>query len=107
VGLIARVLEAAGVPTLIMTSAWDITRALGPPRAAFLHAPLGHQTGPPGDPQAQRGIVQAALEAGISLETPGEIVDLGIAWTHDPGWEARAYAAEHVETDPDGKPKRN
>lgn len=106
-GLIARVLEAAGIPTLIMTSAWDITRALGPPRAAFLHAPLGHQTGPPGDLLAQREIVQATLEAGISIEKPGEIVDLGIAWPRDPGWEERAYAAEHVETDPGGKPKRN
>jgi D-proline reductase (dithiol) PrdB len=106
VGLIARVLEEAGVPTLIMTSAWDITRAMGPPRAAFLHAPLGHQTGPPGDPDAQRAIVRAALEAGVSIEGPGEIVDLEIPWPHDPGWEARAYSAEHVETDPNGKPKR-
>ena len=90
-----------------MTSAWDITRALGPPRAAYLHAPLGHQTGPPDDPEAQRAIVRAALEVGVALQGPGAIADLGIEWTRDPGWEERAYSSDHVETDPDGKPIRN
>ena len=100
-------LESAGVPTLIMTSAWDITRALDPPRAAYLHAPLGHQTGPPNDPKAQYAIVRAALEVGVSIKEPGEIANLGIEWTRDRGWEERAYSAEHVETGRDGKPFRN
>ncbi len=105
-GLIARDIEAAGVPTLCMTSAWDITRAVAPPRAVFVHHPLGHQTGAPGDAEGQRELVRAALEAGLSIQRPGEIVELPWRWQGDPGWEERAYSAGHVPTGPDGKPDR-
>jgi hypothetical protein len=63
VGLIAREVEAAGIPTLCMTSAYDITQAVNPPRAVFLNYPLGHQTGKPDDSANQRAIVLAALKA--------------------------------------------
>ena len=33
-----------------MTSAYDITQAVNPPRAVFVNYPLGHQTGKPDDP---------------------------------------------------------
>jgi len=107
VGLIAREIEAAGVPTLSMTSAWDITAAVGAPRSVYVHHPLGHQTGAPGDPEGQRAIVAAALEAGVALERPGEIVPLSVRWAGDPGWEERAYTPEHTATGPDGKPDRD
>ncbi len=35
-GLVARALEAAGVPTLCLTAAHSITAAANPPRAAFV-----------------------------------------------------------------------
>jgi len=107
VGLIGREIERAGVPTLAMTSAWDITLAVGTPRAAYVHHPLGHQTGAPGDPEGQRAIVRAALEAGVALRGPGEIVRLPFRWTSDPGWEERAYAPGHTPTGPDGRPRRD
>jgi D-proline reductase (dithiol) PrdB len=107
VGLIGREIEAAGVPTLSMTSAWDITRAVGPPRAVYLHHPLGNQTGAPGDAVGQRAIVRAALEAGVGTRRPGEIVRLPFLWQGDPGWEARAYTAEHTPSGPDGRPIRD
>jgi D-proline reductase (dithiol) PrdB len=106
VGLIAREIEAAGIPTLCMTSAWDITRAVLPPRAAYVHHPLGHQTGAPGQPEQQKSIVRAALEAGLAITAPGEIVRLPFAWQGDDGWEARAYSPEHTAVGPDGKPMR-
>lgn len=105
-GLIAREIERSGVPTLAMTSAWDVTAAVGTPRAAYVHHPLGHQTGAPGDPVGQRAIVRAALEAGVAMRRPGEIVRLPFCWTGDPGWEARAYAPGHTPTGPDGRPDR-
>jgi D-proline reductase (dithiol) PrdB len=107
VGLIARVIEAAGVPTLSMTSAWDITQAVAPPRAVFVHHPLGHQTGAPGDDAGQLALVRAALEAGVGIATPGEILELPQRWQGDAGWEARAYSPEHTPTGPDGKPMRS
>ncbi len=106
-GLIAREIEAAGVATLSMTSAWDITRAVAPPRSAYVHHPLGHQTGAPGDSAGQRAIVHAALRAGVAMREPGEIVELPFRWEGDPGWEASAYTPEHTPTGPDGKPIRD
>ena len=106
-GLVAREIEAAGVATLTMTSAWDITAAVCPPRAAFVHAPLGHQSGSPGNLESQLSIVRAALEAGISIEHPGTIVDLGLNWVGDDGWEQRAYSPEVLSTGPDGRPVRD
>ena len=57
VGLIARAVEAAGIPTLSMTSAWSITASVNPPRAAFVDYPLGHTTGQPHDRADQLRIV--------------------------------------------------
>jgi hypothetical protein len=95
------------VATLSMTSAWDITAAVRPPRAAYVHHPLGLETGVPGDRAGQRAIVRAALEAAVSMTRPGGILPLPFRWSRDPGWEARAYKPEHTPTGPDGKPVRD
>ncbi len=89
-----------------MTSAWDITEAVAPPRSVYVHAPLGHQTGAPGDAEGQRAIVRAALEAGLAIQRPGQICPLPWRWPGDAGWELRAYTPEHTPTAPDGKPNR-
>jgi hypothetical protein len=87
VGLIAREIEAAGVPTLSMTSAWSITAAARAPRAAFVDHPLGHTTGRAGDPAGQRAIVEAGLRGFETIGEPGTIIDLGCDWGED-GWRA-------------------
>lgn len=106
-GLIARVIEAAGVSTVCMTSAWDITEAVRPPRSLYVHHPLGHQTGVAGDLAGQKAIVRAALEAAPSL-TRGEIRALPFRWqgADADGWEARAYTPAQMPTTADGKPAR-
>ena len=92
VGLIAREVEAAGIPTLCMTSAYDITQAVNPPRAVFLNYPLGHQTGKPDDCANQRAIVLAALNAFETISKPGTIVELPYVWDpNDRRWEETDY----------------
>ena len=90
VGLIARYAEAAGISTLCMTSALDITRAVHPPRAAFLDYPLGHTTGKPHQPALQRAILRAALEGFTSLTTPGSVKMLPFRWSEDEDWKDTA-----------------
>jgi hypothetical protein len=92
VGLIARVVEEAGIPTLCMTSALDITQAVKPPRAVFLNFPLGHQTGKPNQPELQRQIVKDAMRAFETITVPGTIVQLPYVWdANDRSWEQRDY----------------
>jgi hypothetical protein len=92
VGLIARVVEEAGIPTLCMTSALDITQAVKAPRGVFVNYPLGHQTGKPNDPENQRAIVRDAMRAFETIQTPGEIVQLPYVWDpNDRTWETRDY----------------
>jgi hypothetical protein len=92
VGLIAREVEAAGIATLCMTSAYDITQAVNPPRAVFVDYPLGHQTGKPDDPDNQRAIVRDALAAFETIGKPGTIVKLPYVWEpNDRRWEETDY----------------
>ena len=84
--------EEAGIPTLSMTSALDITQAVKPPRAVFVNFPLGHQTGPPDNPELQRRIVIDAMRAFETITSPGTIVELPYVWdANDRSWEERDY----------------
>ncbi len=62
VGLVSRHLEAAGIPTVIIGSARDITEELAVPRFLFSDTPLGNPCGPPGDPATQERVVAAGLD---------------------------------------------
>ena len=91
-GLVARHAEAAGIPTLCMTSARDITRAVNPPRAAFLDFPLGHTTGKPHEPDLQRRILVEALSSFDTMTAPGSMKELPFRWSEDEEWKAKAFA---------------
>jgi hypothetical protein len=92
VGLVARHSEAAGIPTLCLTSARDITRAVNPPRAAFLDFPLGHTAGKPHEPELQRRILVEALSSFETMTAPGSMKDLPFRWSEDEEWKAKAFA---------------
>jgi hypothetical protein len=75
-----------------MTSALDITRAVTPPRAAFVNFPLGHQTGKPHQPELQRRIVLEAMQAFETINQPGTIIHLAYIWdANDKTWEETDY----------------
>ena len=92
--LVARHLEARGIPTLAIVSARDIIEAGRPPRAVFVDYPLGHTTGKPFDPADQLALLRAALEAWPSFEQPGRIIDLDRRWAEDEGWKADEMRAD-------------
>jgi hypothetical protein len=62
VSLVARQLEAAGLPTVIVGSARDIVEECGVPRFLFVDFPLGNPCGKPWDDAMQLAIVGGALE---------------------------------------------
>jgi len=78
VGLVARAVEEAGIPTLTMSVGRDITETVRPPRAVFVDYPMGNETGRPGNVDEQRSIVRGAFAALAQMTEPGSIVDLGM-----------------------------
>lgn len=73
-----------------MTSALSITRAVNPPRAAFVDFPLGHTTGRPHDLEMQRALLRAALGAFEVIDVPGGIATLPFLWSDDDTWKDTA-----------------
>lgn len=96
-GLIARAVEASGIPTISMTSALDITESVKPPRSVFVNFPLGHQTGRPGQPDLQRAIIRDAFRALETITEPGTVVTLPYVWDSDSAWEDREYRRGYLQ----------
>lgn len=86
-GLIARALEARGIPALSLTSAWSITAAVKPARAVFVDFPLGHTAGRPHDAASQHAIIDTALAAFATITVPGTIVRSPLTWGEDDAWK--------------------
>jgi hypothetical protein len=98
VSLIARHLEATGLPTVCLASALDIIESGRVPRAVFVDYPLGHTAGRPFDAPGQRAIVAAALDALESTRAPGEIITVPLEWPGDPAWRAGAMDTGRGDT---------
>ena len=58
VSLVARYLEAHGIPTVIMGCAKDIVEYVGVPRFLFSDFPLGNAAGKPNDPHSQAATLE-------------------------------------------------
>ena len=92
-GLVARVVEAHGIPTLYMGLARDIAMKVKPPRTAFLDYPLGNIAGRPNNPENQRAVLKAFLGALERFSEPGSIIDLPFTWNGDDrSWEQEMRA---------------
>ena len=84
--LVARHLEAHGIPTVVLGSARDIVEQCGVPRFVFTDFPLGNPCGKPGDKDMQRAIVGMALDL---LETALSAYDAANAFRWDETGEWR------------------
>jgi hypothetical protein len=89
VSLVARHLEAEGIPTVIVGSARDIVEYCGVPRFLFTDFPLGNPAGHPWDRAMQRAIAAQALDLLESATAPRATVRAPFAWKDDPAWRAR------------------
>jgi D-proline reductase (dithiol) PrdB len=80
VGLIARAIEEAGIPTVSISSALDITTLVKPSRTFFVNYPLGHTAGKPFNKQNQMEILKKVLGEAKDISEPGTIVELPYQW---------------------------
>jgi D-proline reductase (dithiol) PrdB len=83
VSLVARHLEANGIPTVIIGSALDVVEHCGVARFYFTDFPLGNPCGHPWRPDMQRGIVRQALGLFETAKGPRTTVKAPFAWKED------------------------
>ena len=87
--LVARHLEANGIPTVILGSARDIVEHCGVARFVFTDFPLGNPCGKPYDAEMQRSIVGYGLDLLESARAPRTTVQTPFVWSEDQSWRAR------------------
>jgi hypothetical protein len=80
VGLVQRVLEASGIPTVSLSMIPDLTRAVGVPRLAGISYPMGRPLGRPHDADGQRVVLRATLEVLAAAQRPDTYVELPFVW---------------------------
>ncbi|HXH48243.1 MAG TPA: hypothetical protein VNM47_02630 [Terriglobia bacterium] len=68
VGLIAGVIEKAGIATIGLSLLRMVTERVRPPRALFVPYPFGYPLGKPNDARLQHRIIRAALNLLESAE---------------------------------------
>ena len=93
--LVARTLESAGIPTVVIGSARDIVEECGVPRLLFVDFPLGNPCGKPGDVEMQSAIVGMALDLVESATAPRTTVQAPFRWGAD-DWRDNYMAVPEV-----------
>ncbi len=93
--VIARALEARGLPTLSMSCLLEAAEEAKPPRTCFLDFPLGCPAGRPHRAEQQREILRAALKLAPDFaQQPWHIKTLPFQWSPD---GSRAWEEEVSE----------
>ncbi len=96
VSLVARHLEANGIPTVVVGCARDIVEQCGVARFLFSDFPLGNPAGKPWDAEMQRTVVGYALDLLETATLPRTTVQTPFLWSDDASWKQRYL---RVDTD--------
>jgi D-proline reductase (dithiol) PrdB len=80
VPVLARWIEAAGIPTVIVTMMPAVAEDRRSPRIVGVEFPFGHPFGMPGDKAMQRRVLELALRVLAGASVFGTRVDLDIEW---------------------------
>ncbi len=85
--LLARYLEEAGIPTVVMGAAKDIVEYCGVPRFLFSDFPLGNAAAKPHDVDSQALNFELALRLLEHAPAPRTTVQSPLVWSKDPDWK--------------------
>lgn len=85
--LVARHLEANGIPTVVMGCAKDIVEHCGVPRFLFSDFPLGNSAGKPHDQASQDTTLELALKLLESAIGPRTTLQSPQRWNEDGRWK--------------------
>ena len=89
--VLARLLEQAGLPTVVVTPMPDNAEHLLAPRVVGVEFPFGHAFGRPHDRATQRRVLETALRVLAGGAASGTRVDVDIAWPQPRGEAYKAW----------------
>lgn len=82
-GLVARVIERAGVATAVHAWIPELAVSVGSPRVVGIGYPGSLPFGLTGDAEGQRAVLRSSLERAAAIREPGGRVDLPFEWPSD------------------------
>ena len=85
--LVARHLEANGIPTVVMGCAKDIVEYCGVPRFMWSDFPLGNSAGRPFDVESQAATLELALRVLETAPAARTTVQSPQRWSDDASWK--------------------
>jgi D-proline reductase (dithiol) PrdB len=80
VPVLARWIERAGIPTVVVTMMPAVAEERVTPRVVGVEFPFGHAFGMPGDKRMQRAVLDLALRVLAGAGAPGSRVDVDVEW---------------------------
>lgn len=81
--LVARAIELAGVPTVLLGTDKELLKAVKAPRSVFVDHPAEAPLGNPGNAGKHEYLLRAALDAAWEFEGPGLVAELDLHWRGD------------------------
>ena len=97
--LVARHLEANGLPTVIIGSARDVVEHCGVPRFVFSDFPLGNAAGRPHDRASHDATLELALALLESAPAPRTTVQSPLRWRGDADWKLDYCNVDRLSAD--------
>jgi hypothetical protein len=85
VPVLARHIERAGIPTVVVTMMPDLAAWVLAPRVVGVEFPFGHSFGMPGDDRTHRRVLDTALTVLAGASSFGTRVDIDAPWPQPRG----------------------
>lgn len=89
--VLARRIEAAGIPTVVVTSMPLLASQLLAPRVVGVEFPFGHPFGRRDDRSMQRRVLETAVTVLAGAAAPGTRVDVDTEWPQPRGEAYKAW----------------
>ena len=94
VSLVARHLEANGIPTVIFAAARDIPEHVGVPRLVHSDSPLGSPCGEPHNAAQQREVLEIGFKLLERAFVPRTTVQTPFKWSKGEAWKELIFTQQ-------------
>jgi len=94
VPVLARVIEAAGISTVLVTMMPEVTERVGAPRIVGVEFPFGHTLGHAGEREEQMKVIRDALRVLRDASEPNTVEHLPYDWPDVERWKREWHPSE-------------